>query len=97
MQMPPLQGTSETVFNGDGYVMGPRINLRRDVTVPQNPSARTIWNVLRRSEKNCHSGSDYDTCEKGINTNITDLAIILGIVYVTKEKKREDGEKNSLS
>ncbi|KAG6002899.1 hypothetical protein E4U21_002510 [Claviceps maximensis] len=90
-QMPPLQRASGTDFNGDGYIMGPRINLPRDVTTPQNPSARTVWNVLRRGEKNCHSGSDYDTCEKGINTNITNLAIILGVVNI-KRLKQEDAQ-----
>ncbi|KAG5984409.1 hypothetical protein E4U55_004871 [Claviceps digitariae] len=78
--MPPLQPASGSVFSGDGYIMGSRINPRRDVAGPQNPSAGTIWNILRRGDKSCHSGSDYDTCEKGINTNITNLAIILGIV-----------------
>ncbi|KAG5999447.1 hypothetical protein E4U43_002071 [Claviceps pusilla] len=89
--MPPLQLVSEAVFNGDGHIMGPRINSRRDVTAPQNPTARTIWNVLRRGEKACHSGSDYDTCEKGINTNITNLAIILGVVNV-KRLRQEDAQ-----
>ncbi|KAG5952992.1 hypothetical protein E4U53_007277 [Claviceps sorghi] len=79
-QMPPLNWASEEVFNGNAYIMGPRINVRRDTDVSQNPSAPTIWNVLRRSDQKCHSGSDYDTCEKGINTNITNLAIILGVV-----------------
>ncbi|KAG5968277.1 hypothetical protein E4U58_001919 [Claviceps cyperi] len=63
----------------DGYRMGPRINMRRDVAVPQIPS-RTIWNMVKRGSQNCHAGSDYNTCEKGINTNITNLAIILGVV-----------------
>ncbi|KAG5913583.1 hypothetical protein E4U42_000998 [Claviceps africana] len=79
-QMPPLRRASEDVFDGNGNVMGPRINLRRDTGMPQNPSAHTIWSVFRRSDEKCHSGSDYDTCEKGINTNITNLAIILGVV-----------------
>lgn len=70
----------------DGYIMGPRINMRRDVAVPQIPS-RTIWNMVKRDSKNCHAGSDYNTCEKGINTNITNLAIILGVVYVEGERK----------
>ncbi|GAB0136385.1 hypothetical protein EsDP_00004686 [Epichloe bromicola] len=76
----PVSRASGEIFNGDNYVMAPRINLRRDISASHNPAANVIWNVLRREDKQCHSGSDYDTCEKGINTNITNLAIILGIV-----------------
>lgn len=76
----PVSRASGDIFNGDNDVTAPRINLRRDISTSHNSAANVIWNVLRREEKQCHSGSDYDTCEKGINTNITNLAIILGIV-----------------
>ncbi|KAK2594857.1 hypothetical protein QQS21_007407 [Conoideocrella luteorostrata] len=72
--------TFGNTFNGHAYRMQPRINLRRDTVPTQTPVARAIWSILKRGDKDCHSGPDYDTCEKNINTNITNLAIILGVV-----------------
>lgn len=67
--------------NDNVYMMQPRINLRRDLVPAENPVPRAVWNVFRRKES-CHEGSDYNTCEKGVNTNVTNIAIILGVVYV---------------
>jgi hypothetical protein len=77
----PTSALDQDSLNGMGYRMHPRINLRRSLIPPENPVARSVWNVFRR-DKACHDGPDYNTCEKGVNTNVTNLAIILGIVYV---------------
>ncbi|KAG6034448.1 hypothetical protein E4U41_006532 [Claviceps citrina] len=89
--MPAIERASVKGFIGNENIMEPRFNSRRDAAVLQAPAGRTTWNVFRRDEQNCHSGSDYDTCEKGINTNVTDLAIILGIVNV-KRLRQEDAQ-----
>ncbi|KAK8920032.1 hypothetical protein H634G_02753 [Metarhizium anisopliae BRIP 53293] len=67
------------VSDNNVYHMQPRINLRRDLIPVETPIAPSLWTVFRR-DKSCHDGSDYNTCEKGVNTNVTNLAIILGIV-----------------
>lgn len=66
-------------FIGIEHKRHPRINFRRDSASVDAQAARSSWNIFRRETK-CHDGPDYNTCEKGINTNVTNLAIILGIV-----------------
>ncbi|KHN98310.1 uncharacterized protein MAM_04071 [Metarhizium album ARSEF 1941] len=65
--------------NNKAYRMQPPINLRRNLISAETSITRPVWTVFRRS-KSCHDGSDSNTCEKGINTNVTNLAIILGIL-----------------
>ncbi|OAA41330.1 hypothetical protein NOR_05408 [Metarhizium rileyi] len=71
--------SEQVTSRGDLYRMQPRVNLRRNLVPVEAPIARSVWAVFKR-DKSCHDGPDYNTCEKGINTNITNLAIILGIV-----------------
>lgn len=83
--LPATKVSRQGSFSGNGYQLQPRINLRRDLIPEDVPATRTVWGVFRRqTSAACHDGSDYNTCEKGINTNVTNLAIILGIVYVAK-------------
>ncbi|KAK4087410.1 hypothetical protein Purlil1_8258 [Purpureocillium lilacinum] len=61
-------------FVSEGYVMQPRINHRRADVGLEPPAADSYAKVAKRSA--C-IGSD---CDKAVGTNVTNLAIILGVV-----------------
>ena len=56
--------------DGEGYRMGPRINLRR--------SLESIGSLLRRAD--CVSTEAANTCEKPVGPSDSTLAIVLGIM-----------------
>ncbi|KAJ6439510.1 CHAP domain-containing protein [Purpureocillium lavendulum] len=77
--LPERNGDAGTMgratFSHDGYVMQPRINLRRaDVGLAPPAAVDSYAKVAKRSA--C-IGSD---CDKAVGTNVTNLAIILGVV-----------------
>ncbi|KAL7933365.1 hypothetical protein V8C35DRAFT_304136 [Trichoderma chlorosporum] len=56
--------------DGEGYMMGPRINLRR--------SLESIGSLLRRAD--CIDNQAANTCEKPFAPSDSSLAIVLGII-----------------
>ena len=73
-----------THFNGEGYRLQPRINVRRDVLVlaPAETASKPtpILSRLFSRAKDCKETPDSNTCEKPIGSMT--VPIVLAVVYV---------------
>jgi hypothetical protein len=65
-------------FAGNGYVLQPRINLRR--SLPSFDVVDGLHGTLQARDDDCENSRDGNTCERPVGTDSTRLAIILGIV-----------------
>ncbi|KFA80497.1 hypothetical protein S40288_02077 [Stachybotrys chartarum IBT 40288] len=66
-----------TAFSGTGYVLQPRINLRR--SLPAHDAPVVDSSKLAARQEDCTSSSTVNQCERPVGTDPTRMAIILGI------------------